>query len=175
MKSLKNKFFIGLSAVAMTVSAGVYAQSPGAGMAGPGMHDNMHDMLGAKGEDRAKMVEKIQQRIAKHHAELHARLKLTAAQEPAWKTFTDATTPAAMPTPPERKDMEKLTTPERMEKMLERAKEHQAKMQDRLAALKTFYAVLTPEQQKTFDDSYRHMGQRGMRHQREHGPAKMDK
>lgn len=177
MKSLKNKFFIGLSAVTMTVSAGVYAQSPGSGMGGSDMREmhGMYDMHSSNSTDRAKISERIQQRMAKHQAELHAKLKLTAAQEPAWKTFTETTATGAMPAPPDRKEMEKLTTPERMEKMLERAKEHQTKMQEHLASLKTFYAVLTPEQQKIFDDSHRNLGRQGMQHRRTHDSAKMDK
>jgi protein CpxP len=167
MKSLKNKFFIGLTAVAMTAAGGVFAQNSGMGMGagtgagmgmgmgGPGMHD-----CEAKGS--ARSPEKMKAAMEKHQAQLHAKLKLSAAQEPAWKTFVAANTPAAMPTPPDRKEMEKLTTPERMEKMMERSKEHQAKMQERLAALKTFYAALTPEQQKVFDDSHAHMGNHPM-------------
>jgi protein CpxP len=160
MKSLKNKFFIGLTAVAMTAAGGVFAQNAGMGMGGPGMHD-----CEAKGS--ARSPEKMKAAMEKHQAQLHAKLKLSAAQEPAWKTFIAANTPAAMPTPPDRKEMEKLTTPERMEKMMERSKQHQEKMQERLAALKTFYAVLTPEQQKVFDDSHAHMGDHAM--QRRHG------
>lgn len=170
MKSLKNQFFIGLTAVAMTAAGGVFAQNAGMGMGagtgagmgmgGPGMHD-------CEGRGTGRSPEKMKAAMEKHQAQLHAKLKLSAAQEPAWKTFIAANTPAAMPTPPDRKEMEKLTTPERMEKMMERSKEHQAKMQEHLASLKTFYAVLTPEQQKVFDDSHSHMGNHSM--QRRHG------
>ncbi|CAN5866266.1 hypothetical protein BH11PSE12_BH11PSE12_06490 [soil metagenome] len=172
MKSLKNKFFIGFAAVAMTAAAGVYAQS-GAGM-GAGYMDGA-GMHGERGMDHAKNLEKMQAVRAKHLTELHAKLKLTAAQEPAWKSFTDATAVSTMPTPPDRQAMEKLTTPERMEKMLERSKEHQSTMQNHLAALKTFYAALTPEQQKMFDESHRGMGRKGMQHRRMHDGAKTEK
>jgi len=43
--------------------------------------------------------------------------------------------------------------------MLEMSKQHQAYMAERLEAMKTFYAVLTPEQQKVFDAH--HAGPRG--------------
>ncbi|GGC95803.1 Spy/CpxP family protein refolding chaperone [Undibacterium terreum] len=156
MKSLKNQFFIGLTA--LTMAAGAYAQSASAPAAStPARH--------APSEaDRAKWAAKMKDRMAKHQAELHDKLKLTAAQEPAWKTFIDATAPGPMPAhkPEDRKAFEKLNTPDRMEKGLQMMKEHQAKMEAHLAALKTFYAVLTPEQQKTFDDAHRHMrGHRG--------------
>ena len=157
MKSLKNKFFVGLSVVAMSAAASVYAQSsspsssaPMGNMSGMGMH-------GPGGMDHAKMAEKMKAGMAKHLAELHDKLKLNAAQEPAWKTFTDAINPGAMPAHPDRAAMEKMTAPERMEKMLALSKERLAKMESRLAALKTFYAVLTPEQKKIVDASHRSM------------------
>ena len=160
MKSLKNKFFVGLAAVAMTAASSVYAQSsspsspssPG-NMAGMNMHN-------PDGMDRAKMAEKIKAGMAKHLAEMHDKLKLSAAQEPAWKTFTDAITSGAIPTRPDRAAMEKMTAPERMEKMLAFSKERQVRMESHLAALKTFYATLTSEQKKIVDASHIHM--RGM-------------
>ena len=56
----------------------------------------------------------------------------------------------------------KLTTPERADKMLERSKAHQAQQAEHVAALKEFYAVLTAEQKKVFDDFHANM-QGGMR------------
>ena len=38
-----------------------------------------------------------------------------------------------------------------MQAMIDRMKAHEQALTDQLAALKTFYATLTPEQQKTFD------------------------
>lgn len=171
MKSLKNKFFVGLTAVAMTAAASVYAQSsspasspPMANKAGMGMH-------GPDGMDHAKMAEKMKAGMAKHLAELHTKLKLSAAQEPAWKTFTDAITPGAIPARPDRAAIEKMTAPERMEKMLASSKERQAKMESHLAALKTFYAQLTVQQKKIVDASHRRMhgAMRGRMHGRMHG------
>jgi protein CpxP len=156
MKSLKNKFFVGFAAIAMTAASSVYAQSsapvPG-NMAGMGMHH-------PDGMDRAKMAEKMKAGMAKHLADMHDKLKLSAAQEPAWKTFTNAITPGAMPARPDRAAMEKMTAPERMEKMLAFSKERQSRMESHFAALKTFYATLTSEQKKIVDASHGHM--RGM-------------
>lgn len=169
MKSFKNTFFAGLTVIAMTAAVGVSAQSsspsPQMGkMGGMGMH-------GPDGMDHAKMAEKMKAGMAKHLAEMHDKLKLSAAQEPAWKTFSDAITPGALPAPPDRSAMEKLTAPERMEKMMALSKERQVKMESRLAALKTFYAVLTPEQKKIVDASHNKMHggmHRGMRAHRMH-------
>lgn len=161
MKSLKNRFFIGLSAVALMSAAGAYAQNstqnpaPAAGpmadkMAGMGMH-------GKDGMEHAKMAEKMKAGMSRHLTQLHDKLKLSAAQEPAWKSFTDAIATGQTPARPERAAMEKLSAPERMEKMLEQSKERQTRMEGHLAALKTFYAVLTPEQKKIVDASHGRM------------------
>ncbi|MFD2270255.1 Spy/CpxP family protein refolding chaperone [Undibacterium arcticum] len=47
--------------------------------------------------------------------------------------------------------------------MLAMMKEGEARMSQRLAAMKTFYAVLSPEQKKVFNDNFR------MMHGRHHG------
>lgn len=98
-------------------------------------------------------VEAMQKRHADHQAKLKAALKITAAQEAAWTAFDTATTPnpAAMPAPMAREDWAKLTTPQRMEKMQAFRAERDAVMAKRMEAVKTFYAALTPEQQKVFD------------------------
>jgi Spy/CpxP family protein refolding chaperone len=170
MKSLKNKFFVGLSVVAITAAASVYAQGSGSSSSpasGPPMGKMGMGMHGPEGMDHAKMAEKMKAGMAKHLAELHDKLKLSATQEPAWKTFTDAITPGALPAHPDRAAMEKMTAPERMEKMLALSKERQVKMESHLAALKTFYAVLTPEQKKIVDAAHSRMhdGMRGHRMQ----------
>ena len=51
----------------------------------------------------------------------------------------------------ERGDMEKLTTPERIDRMRTLRSERMAEADRRGEAAKAFYATLTPEQQKTFD------------------------
>jgi hypothetical protein len=110
-------------------------------------------------EQRGAMLEQ-------QHKKLHEALKLTAAQEGPWKKLVDAEMPMAKaPVKPESWD--KLTTPERAEKMLERMKERQGAMTDHLAALKEFYAALSAEQKKTFDDfhvrAWNEMGGKMMR------------
>lgn len=147
MKLLKNSFFIGLTA--LSISAGALAQTPPPPPAAASMQNG-----------HGKMGDHMKDHMAEHLAQLHDKLKLSTTQEPAWKTFTDAITPAmppAPPAPPPDKSADKLSTPEQMEKMLDRMKEHEAQMQKHLAAVKTFYAVLTPEQQKTFDEAHRRM------------------
>ena len=50
-----------------------------------------------------------------------------------------------------REDWSQLTTPQRLDKMQALRAERDAAMAKRIEAVKTFYAALTPEQQKVFD------------------------
>ncbi|BBP00204.1 Spy/CpxP family protein refolding chaperone [Sulfuriferula nivalis] len=106
-------------------------------------------------EQRAKFAAHMQQREAK----LHDELKLTPAQEGAWKTFTDQEKSmfdkSAMHHP-DKQDMAKMTAPERMDQRMEFMKKMQERMAEQSANLKKFYAVLTPEQQKIMDQHFSH-------------------
>jgi hypothetical protein len=96
--------------------------------------------------------EEVQKRIQTHQERLHQRLKLSAEQEAAWTRFAQKASPK--PDLLQRPDPEifrTLTTPERTEKLLCLSKAHQTFLSTRLKALKIFYALLTSEQQKTFD------------------------
>lgn len=117
---------------------------------------------------------KMQAWMAKRQAELKATLKITPAQEGAWTSYTAATQPPthrARPTPEQRAEFDKLTTPERIDKMralrTQRMAEMTAAMDKRGDATKTFYTALSAEQQKTFDAEHQgRMGRGG------HGPHK---
>lgn len=52
---------------------------------------------------------------------------------------------------PDRAEMDKLTTPERIDKMRALRTQRDAEMDKRADATKAFYATLTPEQKKVFD------------------------
>jgi hypothetical protein len=74
-------------------------------------------------------AERGAQRMAEHQAQLKAALKLTPAQEGAWKQFTQAL--QTSPTPHqglERDDWTRLTTPQRLEKMQAFQAARQARM-----------------------------------------------
>lgn len=115
-----------------------------------------------------------QQRMAEHHSrrmnELKEKLQLSEAQEGAWNEFSSAMQPptAEQRQRPDRAEFEKLTTPERIDRMQQRAEERQARMKQRGDAVKRFYAQLTPEQQKTFDAQSTRHAHGGMH--RDHGP-----
>src|ERR1700712_2371618 len=99
---------------------------------------------------------KFAEHMAKRQAQLHDKLKLTSAQEPAWTSFIASLAPPngeQRGERPDREDFRKLPAPDRLEKSIERQKDHLAKQESRLGALKTFYGVLTPEQRAIFDKS----------------------
>lgn len=85
---------------------------------------------------------------------LHDALKLTPDQEPAWQKFAASMRGPGKPERANRADWAQLTAPERAEKMLDFAKQRQESMAEHVAALKSFYAVLTPEQKKVFDEQH---------------------
>lgn len=106
---------------------------------------------------------KMQERMAQRQAELKAKLQITSAQEGAWSTFTSALKPPA--DRPARAEFAQLTTPERIDRMQALKARRDAEMAKRADATKTFYATLTPEQQKVFDtETLRFLGRHMYRH-----------
>jgi len=110
---------------------------------------------------RAHSPEERKDRMARRAAALKQKLQLTAAQESAWTTYTAAMQPpAAGPDRPAPGSLEKLTTPERIDRMKALRAQHAAEADRRGDSTKTFYAALTPAQQKVFDaeTARHHMG-----------------
>jgi len=88
---------------------------------------------------------------------LKSDLKLNANQEAAWTEWVGKIKGDHAGWEERRKNEESwanLPAPDRMEKMLAFSKEHIAKQEMHLAATKTFYATLSPEQRKTFDKDF---------------------
>ncbi|OFA08957.1 Spy/CpxP family protein refolding chaperone [Duganella phyllosphaerae] len=95
---------------------------------------------------------KMEEMYAKRQARLHDQLKLTAQQESAWAAYQAAIKPAARTgARPPRGEFAKLSSPERLSKMIERTKMREDKMQQHLTAMTAFYNQLTPEQKAAFD------------------------
>ena len=166
-----------LTALMATCGFAAFAQNttptaPAAG-AQPQMQDKMH--RGDHSSMRERMFGNHQERMAKRQAELKTKLKITPAQEGAWTTFTAAMKPPAggmmgmRHDPKVKADMDKLTTPERIDKMramramrAERMTTMNAEMDKRGAATKAFYAVLSSEQKAVFDAVAMRGGRHGM-------------
>ena len=114
---------------------------------------------GGRGMDDGPRAERMHKKMEQHQAQLKEALKLTPAQDTAWKEFTASMQPPQTPAQRlDRAEWEKLTTPQRMDKMQALRAEREAHMKQRVEAVKKFYATLTPEQQKTFDEQHRRMG-----------------
>lgn len=152
MNTLRKSFIIGLTVLGMG-TASLAAQADDAPTGAAGMHD-MHDMHAMHDEGAGKPAEHMGEYHAKHQAMLHSKLKLSAAQEPAWNAFVAATAPPPAPRMhPDHAAMAKMTAPERLEQWITFSKEHVTMQENHLVALKTFYATLTPAQKKIFDDN----------------------
>lgn len=99
---------------------------------------------------------------------LKTDLKLNANQEAAWTEWAGKIDGDRKGWEERRKNelsWGSLPAPERMEKMLDFSKEHIARQEARLAATKTFYALLSPEQRLVFDKgfNFEHHGRLGKR------------
>ncbi|WP_158598020.1 Spy/CpxP family protein refolding chaperone [Noviherbaspirillum saxi] len=162
MTTFRKRLLAALLTVGLTAgSFAVYAEKPGQEASGAGPAGTS-----ATGEQRHS-PERMRERMEKRAAALHDKLKLNASQEAAWQTYIARMKPADRPQRPDRAEFDKLTAPERMEKMLGMMKQAEQRMTERLAATKEFYAVLTPEQQKIFDEETKH--RHGRHHGRHHG------
>lgn len=130
---------------------------------GPG---NMPGQDGPHGRHADRMHEhkagSMGERHARHLTELKAQLKLDASQESAWNSFAQAMQPPTRPAHHDRAAMEKLSTPERIDRMQSMHAQHDTEMKKHGEATKAFYASLNAEQKKTFDgQTARFMGRRG--------------
>jgi len=127
-------------------------------------HEGRHgDAAGAQ-QRHAQWAEKAAIRQQK----LHDALKLTAAQESAWNSYIAARKPQGeRGQRPDRAAWKAMPAPQRLEQRIAMNKQRTEAMEARLASLNTFYAVLTPEQKKVFDDSSaRRGGHHRMKHHR---------
>jgi len=161
MNNFRKNLLIGAAVFGLGSGAFIANAQPGPGGQGGPDRASMH---GYRWHDGARSPERMKERIAQRQAELHDKLNLNAGQESAWQAFVAATVPNGQWKRPDRAEWDKLPAPERMEKQLALMKEREAHMAERLAATKAFYATLTPEQQKIFDENF-------MRGGRRHGKA----
>ena len=132
---------------------------PGAGM-GPGMGRGMGPGggMGPMGPGAGPQAWGNPSAMAEARiAYLKSELKITAAQEPAWKAFADQTKQQS-------EAMQALiagvqggataTAPERMEQRNQIMKKRQEQMEKGTAAFKALYAALTPEQKAIADQRF---------------------
>jgi len=162
--SRKSLLWAGLLASATFASSGAFAQAPLTAPPPPAANAQPGAQAPAKPQrheaDRAERFERMQAHRAQRLAALKEKLKLTPAQEGAWNSFTAAQQPPARPAG-HRAEFAKLTTPQRLDRMQARQAERSAMFAKRADATRSFYATLSPEQQKTFDaESMQRFGHR---------------
>jgi len=83
--------------------------------------------------------------------ELHQALSIRPDQESAWQGFADSLTLTHQESGPDPVLTEQLTTPERLELIAGVMRENMASFERHVAAAKTLYAALSPEQRRAFD------------------------
>ncbi|RAK57433.1 Spy/CpxP family protein refolding chaperone [Phenylobacterium deserti] len=136
-------------AAALTVSLGgtAMAQAP---QPGPAPRGEAGDW---RRPDPAQMAERRAQR-------LRDTLQLRADQEPALRAFVADSTPQRQRgrMRQDRGEMRNLTTPQRLDRMQARMVERQQRFAQHAAAVKRFYAQLSPAQQKAFDAQHQSRG-----------------
>ena len=141
----KRALMVGLIAGSGILAASSFAMTAG----GPAGKD------GCDARQGQKIHAKWEARRAEHLSELKEKLKLSPEQEAAWDTFTHATQPGMRHARADRQAMrdefEKLSTPQRLDKMMALSDARRTRMLERNQAIKAFYAQLNPEQQKVFD------------------------
>lgn len=149
------------AAAALSLAAGASLAQPGP-PPGAGPQGAEHHW---QKPDPAQMAERHAQR-------LRDALQLRPDQEPALQQLVAAMKPPAGAMDHEHdghEAMSGLPTPQRLDRMQAEMAEHQARFQTHAAAVKRFYAQLTPAQQKAFDA----MPMMGHEHGHEHGPPGM--
>lgn len=158
MNSIRKHLLIGLAVLSIGgTSLAVQAQdSRAAGAAATLTQEQKH----ARWSERA----------AARQQKLREQLKLTASQDAAFASYIAARKPQRLGQKVERDAWKTMSTPARMELRLERARGRLTAMENQVAATKAFYAVLTPEQQKVFDENSARRGWgHGGRGHRGHG------
>lgn len=145
-----------ISTVALGLTAPAFAQptSP----QGHGAHS------GPTAEMKARHEAARKQRLE----DLRTILRLRPDQEPALAAFVAAQQPAKRSMRRDRPSAP-MTTPQRLERMEARQAEMATRHEARRKAVATFYAALSPDQQKTFDALQRLQGPRAKGHG---GPGK---
>lgn len=142
---MKRAVLAGLIAGSGILAASAYAVSA----------DSAGDTPRCESQQMQKAEGRWEDRQAAHLTGLKEKLQLSAEQEAAWNAFAAGAQPGSRSQGMDRKTMrdefDKLSTPERLDRMQAMADKRHARMAERAEAVKAFYAELTPEQQKVFD------------------------
>lgn len=156
---------IGVLAIGLLVSPTAQAADP----PGPPPHAAM------QGRDEGNMQQANQGHMQQLMGLLHDALAVRSDQEASWRTFMASMAPPAamMSHGDEAQEHAMLTTPQMLDRMAEHMRREQAEFERHAAAVRQFYAVLSPTQQRTFDAlmmlMHHGMGMHGMGDMEMHG------
>jgi hypothetical protein len=133
------------TAILLGVGVGAHAQNA-AGRPAPAAQRNI---------DPAAIKARMDERQAARAGALHDLLAITPAQEGAWRTYQSALRPPVREGrqrgPGAREEMQGLTTPQRLDRMVQEANERHAEVVARVNATRQFYGQLSATQKKAFD------------------------
>lgn len=107
---------------------------------------------------------KKQARRAERLAHIKQTLQITPAQDAVWNAWVASMQPPANWKRPDRAELARLPTPERIDRMRVLRAERMARMDRRADATKVFYAALSPEQKRVFDEQSARRGHHGGHH-----------
>ena len=151
---------VGLLAGSGILAASAYATADREPVAKPGCEARQAMKADGNREDRH----------AARMTALKEKLNLGASQQAAWDAFAESARPARLHPGAGRGAMRAefatLTTPQRLERMEAMAEMRHARMTQRIAATRAFYAQLSAEQQQVFDAEAMTGRDHGHRHHR---------
>lgn len=150
MKRLSQKLLLGTFMAAMGMAS--MAQSNPTPPAGPAANEARGMAPRMERGDHERFQKRMSERFARHLERLKPKLQLSADQQSAWTTFSNALqAPVAHPKRMDQSELAKLSTPERIDLMRTRLAERDEALRQRGDATKTFYAALTAAQKTIFD------------------------
>ena len=115
----------------------------------------IYPLVSRADEDHEGWKVKHAQMVEEKMHQLHERLKLNPQQEKSWLMFSEQVKNEDHHKEWDRQKIGSLSTPERLDLMMSHMKKRQERMESHIKAVKTFYAQLTAEQKKSFDESFR--------------------
>lgn len=155
----KLKTTLALAALTASLGTGVLAQQPTPATGAPQASGMRAE---ARHGDPALREQHRAQRQAQRMAMFRQQLQITPQQEGAWNAWMQAMQPAQVQRP-NRVEFARMTTPERIDRMRTVRSQRMAMLDRRGEATKAFYATLSADQKRTFDEQGLRFARGGMR------------
>lgn len=151
---MNNKLKTALMTAGLSGVLGLMSMPSMAAHHGESKGDMSHEMKHYDGKHDEKGADRMQARMTS----IQSALNLKESQMAAWSAFEAAMKPPAKADKQDRKQHKEafkaMTTPERLDWMQSMKAKRETEMGQRTEAIKAFYAQLTPEQQKSFDEAF---------------------